>query len=91
VHVGTLGSGDVWDKETDRILMLNKKYGTLCEDMESIGIYTVSNMFNIPVIGIRIVSNNEILEEEYDRSIGRKSQEFTYEFIKKIILKSYKK
>ena len=36
---------------------------------------------------IRIISNNEILREPYDRNIGLKSQEFTYELIKKIILR----
>lgn len=87
VHFGTIGSGDVWNREVDRIMMLNKKYDTLCEEMEGISVYTVANNFNIPVIGIRIISNNEILGESYERSTGRKSQEFTYELIKKIIKK----
>lgn len=91
VHFGTIGSGDVWNREADRIFMLNQKYGTLCEEMEGIAVYTVANNFNIPVIGIRIVSNNEILGEVYERSTGRKSQEFTYELIKKIISKEEKK
>ena len=88
VHVGTIGSGDIWNKEIDRILMLNEKYGTLCEDMEANAIYTVANQFNIPVIGIKIISNNEILGEIYEREIGEKSQKFTYELIKKIIEKN---
>ena len=65
--------------------MLNQKYGTLCEDMEANAVYTVANQFNVPVIGIKIVSNNEILGESYERSAGAKSQEFSYELIKKII------
>ena len=85
VHVGTIGSGDIWDREHDRIMMLNKKYGTLCEDMEANAVYTVANQFNIPVIGIKIVSNNEMLGEGYERSTGAKSQEFSYELLKKII------
>ena len=85
VHIGTIGSADIWDREYDRIMMLNKRYGTLCEDMEANAIYTVANQFNIPVLGIKIVSNNEILGESYERSTGNKSQEFSYELIKKII------
>lgn len=85
VHVGTIGSADIWDREYDRIEMLNQKYGTLCEDMEANAVYTVANQFNVPVIGIKIVSNNEILGESYERSAGAKSQEFSYELIKKII------
>ena len=28
---GTIGSGDIWNREVDRILYLHEKYGTLCE------------------------------------------------------------
>lgn len=87
VHIGIIGSGDVWNKEVDRINMLNERYGTLCEDMEAISIYTVCNNFNVPVISIKIVSNNEILGEEYERKLGINSQKFTYELINKIIKK----
>jgi len=85
VHIGTIGSGDIWDREYDRIIMLNKKYGTLCEDMEANSVYTVANLFDIPAISIKIVSNNECLGEGYERSAANKSQEFSYELIKKII------
>lgn len=85
VHFGILGSGDVWNKETDRILHLNQKYGTLCEDMESIAIYTVANNFNIPVIGIRIISNNESLGEPFDSNTALECQKFVYEFVLKLI------
>ena len=85
VFFGTLGSGDVWNNEADKILHLHEKYGTLCEDMESIAIYYVAHTFSIPVIGIRVISNNEILEEGYDRNIESLSQEFAYELILKII------
>lgn len=85
VHFGILGSGDIWNKEADRILHLNQKYGTLCEDMESIAIYTVANNFNIPVIGIRIISNNEILGESFDRNTALECQKFVYKLILKLI------
>lgn len=76
-----LAVGDVWNQEADKILMLHQKYGTLCEEAEGIAVYTVANDFGIPVLGIRVISNNEILEEPYDRNTGLKSQEFTYELI----------
>ena len=84
-YVGVIGSGDIWNNEADRILMLNQKYRTLCEEMEGIGIYTVANNFQIPVLGIRVISNNEILGEKYDRNTGLYSQKFAYELIKNII------
>lgn len=67
IFAGTLGSGDVFNREIDRIDWLNDRFGNLCEDMESIGTYTVCNRFNIPCVGIRIISNNEITNEILDK------------------------
>ena len=33
VWYGRIGSGDIWNREVDRIMYLNKEYNTLCEDM----------------------------------------------------------
>ena len=87
VHFGIIGSGDCWNNETDRILWLNKTCGTLCEEMEGIAVYTLANNFNIPVLGIRVISNNEILGEKYDEKTALKSQKFTYKLILKFINK----
>lgn len=84
IHLGILGSGDCWNKEADRILWLHQKYGILCEDMESIAVYKVANDFEVPVLGIRVISNNEVLGESYDAKLSLKSQKFTYELILKI-------
>lgn len=85
VYTGIIGSADIWNKEYDRITMLNEKYGILCEDMEAVAIYTVANNFGIPAIGIKVISNNEILEEKYDIGSALKCQKFCYDFIKEYI------
>lgn len=85
VHTGVLGSGDSWDKEADKIIALNKKTGILSADMESIGTYTVANKYNVPVIGIRTISDNAILNEDYERIVAHGSQEFVLKLIEKII------
>lgn len=82
--IGTLGSADVWNKEIDFINWLNKTLKTDCEDMESIGVYTVANGFNVPVIGVRIISNNEILKEEYNRKSAFYLQKFITDNFAKI-------
>lgn len=87
VHFGIIGSGDIWNKEADRILHLNERYGIMCEDMEAISIYTIANLYNIPVIGIKVISNNEILNEDYERNIGINAQKFTLSLIKNILTK----
>ena len=50
--------------------------------MESIAIYTVANQYKIPVISIKVISDNALLKEEYDRTLSIKAQEFTIDLIK---------
>lgn len=85
VYTGVIGSGDIWNREKDKILYLSEKHDVLCEEMEGISVYTIASNNNIPVVGIRVISDNEILGEEYDRNLGRKGQEFVYEVVKRYI------
>lgn len=84
VHCGVIASGDVWNREIDRILYLNKEYKTLCEEMETAGVYKIANSFGISVLTIRIVSNNELLGEEYEPQIAEKCQKVIYNFVKEL-------
>ena len=82
VFIGTLGSGDVFNREIDRINWINNTFGNLCEDMESIGVYTTCNKYKIPCIGIRIISNNEITGEEFDEAQAIHLQKLLIEVLK---------
>lgn len=75
----------MWNKETDRIMWLKEHTGVVCGDMESIGAYTACNKFNVPILGIRVMSDNEILDEEYDRDTSIEAQKITLELVKKYI------
>lgn len=66
VVTGVLGSGDLFSKEKDRILWLHDKFGNLSEDMESFAVYAACKACGVPCIAIRVISNNELLDEEYD-------------------------
>lgn len=57
---GKLGSGDIYSREVDRIDLLHSQLGELSEDMETVSVYKVCETFKIPVVGVRIISNNEI-------------------------------
>lgn len=85
IVTGTIGSGDVWDKEVDRIKWFNEKYNVLCEEMETISVYTVCKKLDISVIGIRVISDNEILKESFDSSVTLKLQKFIMEICKELI------
>lgn len=87
IYEGTIGSGDAWNREVDRILYLNQKYNILCEDMESIATYTIANQQNIPVISIKMISDNSLTGEEYNRQVGKNLEEYIIEYLTKIIKK----
>ena len=82
---GIIGSGDVWNAEKDRLLWLSENYQVICEDMETVGTYKIANQFKIPTIGIRILSDNLLLGESYDKTVGKIGQKFVYSIIKEWI------
>ena len=55
--------------------------------MEIAGVYKTAYNFNVPVIGIRVVSNNEVLKEEYSPEIAKECQKLVYEFVKRVEVK----
>lgn len=85
---GRLGTGDIFSKEVDRINLLNSQLGEICEDMESVAVYKACQTMNIPVIGIRIISNNEITgNDDVDKQFEFAQlalQEFIYDFIENL-------
>ena len=78
---GVIGSGDIWNKNKDSINYLNKKYGILCEDMESVAVYQVCAKCNVPCLSIKVISDNEVLGEEYDKNIISILNEFISNYI----------
>ena len=82
---GRLGSGDLFSRETDRIDLLHAQFGQLCEDMESAAVYKVCHLYRIPVIGIRIISNNELTGRHEAPELFRQAQEklqgFLYRYL----------
>lgn len=84
IYTGKIGSGDVWNREIDRIFYLNQQYDILCEDMESIATYTIANCQNIPVISIKMISDNSLIGEEYNREVGKYLNVYILKYITKL-------
>ncbi len=82
IHIGTIISGDGWNQEVDRIKWFMENFDSKCEDMETYSAYKVCSDNNIPVIGIRIASNNTINHEEYEPNLAIKMQEVIVDCIK---------
>lgn len=81
---GRLGSGDIFSRESDRIEWLIKTCGEDCEDMESASVYAACKSANLPCVGVRVISNNELCGEEFDDATAICLQEFICKAIEKI-------
>lgn len=85
VYTGVVGSADIWNREKDKLKYLAEKHNVSCEDMELVAVYTVAQNYNIPAVGIKIMSDNELLGEEYEPAVGQYVQEYTYEVLKELV------
>ncbi|MFC7063192.1 5'-methylthioadenosine/S-adenosylhomocysteine nucleosidase [Halobacillus seohaensis] len=83
---GTIGSADVWNNEVDRINWFHNKYGTSVEEMESAAGAQMAKAYDVPYLGIRILSNNKTNDGEYDPNTAAANQEYVYEVVKQYIL-----
>lgn len=79
---GILGSGDLFSKEKDRILWLHDRFGTVSEDMETYAVYAACRACHIPCVGIRVISNNELLDEEFDEKSSLELQRVIWETVR---------
>ncbi|WP_410207709.1 5'-methylthioadenosine/S-adenosylhomocysteine nucleosidase [Fusobacterium sp.] len=81
---GTIGTADQWNRELERIKSLHEKYGTAAEEMETSSVALVAKAFDIPFMGIRVLSNSEHNKEDFNPDTAVWCQEFTIDFIKNI-------
>ena len=83
VHIGRIGSGDIWNNEKERIHFLMNTHHILCEEMEGYAIGKIASNYQIPFLAVRVISNNAILQEKYDTTVGTFTQEFVMNLIEK--------
>lgn len=83
--VARLGSGDVFSREHDKINFLQQTFGHIAEDMETVASYKICDDFQVDHISFRIISNNEINGQEFDKLNAKEVQKFTINFIDKLI------
>ncbi len=81
VFFGTMGAGDMFSREADRIDQLHGWHGHLCEDMESAAVYRACAACGVPVIGIRAISNNELTGQTDDKELYRTAEVAAQNFV----------
>ncbi len=82
---GTISSSDEWNNQIDRMLYLNEVNGSSCEEMESNSVAQICKTYDIPYLGIRILSNTGIYGEDFNPKTGPQCQEYTLNVAKQYI------
>ncbi len=82
---GTISSSDEWNNQIDRMLYLNEVNGSSCEEMESNSVAQICKTYDIPYLGIRILSNTGIYGEDFDPKTGSQCQTYTLNVAKQYI------
>ena len=79
---GVIGSSEVWNSEIDRVQQFHDRFGTTAEEMETASAAQIAGLFDIPFLGIRVVSNNITNGGSYDASTGAACQEYVLDVVK---------
>jgi adenosylhomocysteine nucleosidase len=82
---GVIGSDDFWNSELDRIQHFHDQYGTTVEEMETASAAQIADLFHIPFLGIRVLSNNITNDGAWDPKTGEACQEYVFEVVKAFI------
>ncbi len=82
---GTIGSADVWNNEVDRINWFHEKYGTSVEEMEGAAGAQIAAAYDVPFLGIRVLSNNKVNGGQYNPDTAEANQAYVLEVLKEYI------
>jgi len=79
---GVIGSSEVWNSELDRVQQFHERFGTTAEEMETASAAQIAAQFEIPFLGVRVVSNNITNGGAYDPATGAACQAYVLEVVK---------
>jgi adenosylhomocysteine nucleosidase len=82
---GTIGSADFWNNEVDRINWIHTNFGTSVEEMEGAAAAQIADAYDVPFLGIRVLSNNKVNGGEYNPATAAANQEYVYEVVMEYI------
>jgi adenosylhomocysteine nucleosidase len=79
---GVIGSSDMWNDELDLIAKYHSEYGTAAEEMETAPAAQIAKEFEVPFIGIRVISDNITNGSTYDPKSSVACEDFVFQVIK---------
>ncbi|MGR5068263.1 MULTISPECIES: 5'-methylthioadenosine/S-adenosylhomocysteine nucleosidase [Vibrio] len=84
---GLIGSADEWNREVDRINWFHETFGTSVEEMETSSAALVAQAYQVPFVGIRILSNTDQHKQDFDPQTAVDCQLYAIDVIKALIKK----
>lgn len=81
---GVIGTADQWNRELERINFLHEKFNTSVEEMETTASAQIAKAYDIPFIGVRILSNTDVHNEDFNPNTALWCQEYVASLIRKI-------
>ena len=82
---GVIGSSDTWNSEIDRIQRFHDTFGTSAEEMETASAAQIAAAFQVPFLGIRVLSNNVTNDGVYDNRTAAACQEYVLDVIRQYV------
>ncbi|MBR0289480.1 MAG: 5'-methylthioadenosine/S-adenosylhomocysteine nucleosidase [Selenomonadaceae bacterium] len=73
---GTIGSADWWMCWVDYTNLLHERYGMITEEMETVSAAQICQNAGVPFIGIRVISDNITITDEYNPYSAKIAQDF---------------
>ena len=83
---GCIASSNTWNRQKERILYLHEQFSSSCEDMEVNSAAQICKQYKIPFLGIRIISNTEFQDEEFQPESAKACQQFVLSVVQNITL-----
>lgn len=87
---GGIGSADFWSHGREKIAKICSRYPAICEDMETFAAAQVCRQADIPFLGIRIISNNELTGEEFRADTAAWCQQYVIDVVRNLIAEKRK-
>jgi adenosylhomocysteine nucleosidase len=79
---GVVGSADEWNREVDKLLWAQRAFGIVSEDMESASAHQVAQIYGVPFLPVRIISNSEHHDPEFHREVGATCAAYVVSLVK---------
>jgi adenosylhomocysteine nucleosidase len=79
---GVIGSSDVWNDEIDRIARFRREFGTMAEEMETASAAQIASILGVPLLGIRVLSDNVTNGGAYDPKTSEACEDYVFEVVK---------